>query len=252
MVIVSTYKNLVTLSDESKETLRPYIGTRENQDKFAHPNRITFYGAVSHGVGLGCLASPVTAPFSLLFLGVGLGADVADGEIARQFELCSEQGAKLDPLFDKVKNFGFVGAASLFGSLSNPYFAVGSALSLGVDYISQRQRGNLSNQFVEAYDVIENPNNSKLDNLEKKLLTDCIKKQESNLFQANTFGKVKTLLQSGVHLTYASMVAFPEIFSNELIDIESGLGVMLGVSATCGFVGVYERLKKSKGVFFLD
>jgi hypothetical protein len=246
-----SFEKIFKLSDSSKNVLRPYVGTNENQNKPLHPNRITFYGAVSHTVGLGCLFTPI-APVSLLFIGLGTGADVADGEFARQFELCSEQGAKLDPLFDKVKNFNFIVAAGLFGSLSNPYFLAASVMSLGVDYISQRQRGRLSKQFSEAYDVIDDPNKSALDNLEKKLIVESMKKQEINLFQANSFGKVKTLLQSTVHIGYASLISFPETFSDYSVGVESGLGSALTVSAVCGSYGVYERLKKSKGNYFPD
>lgn len=240
-----------------KESIRGYVGTRKDQDAPFHPNRISFYGAVASGVGFGCLASPITAPASLFFLGVGFGCDVADGAVARSFDLTSQEGAKLDPLFDKVKNFGFVGTAGLLGSLSNPYLAVGSALSLGVDYISQRQRGNITNQFDEAYDVVVDPNGSTLDEIKSENnLESIIVENKSKNLKANWFGKIKTGLQTGVHIGYASMFVFEDSLKEHLnLDsntIETGLGIALATSAVCGSVGVYERLKKSKGNYFPD
>ncbi len=250
MGIGELYRDAITLSESSKNFMRPYIGTRENQNGVAHPNRITFYGFVLHAAGLTLLSSPVTAPVGLALLGVGVGCDVADGEIARQFELCSKQGAKLDPLFDKLKDVNFVAAATMFGSLANPVLAAGCAVSLAGNYISQRQRGNLSKQFKEAYDVIENPNNSELDNLETRITSDSMKKQEKNLFQANIFGKAKTFLESTVHLAYGVTIVAPETFSEYTSNIETTLGITLAVSAVCGSVGVYQRFKKSKGILF--
>ncbi len=229
-----------------KKIMRPYVGTRKDQDAPFHPNRISFYGAVASGVGFGCLANPVTAPASLFFLGVGFGCDVADGAVARSFDLSSVQGAKLDPLFDKVKNVGFVATAGILGSLANPYMLVGSVLSVGVDHISQKQRGDILKQFDEAYDVVLNPNLSTLDEKNNNLETKILNENRSEKLKANWFGKIKTGLQTGVHISYASMVAFEDTLGLDVNMVETGLGVTLAVSALCGSVGVYERFKKSK------
>jgi hypothetical protein len=237
-----------------KESLRDYVGKSGDQDKPFHPNRISFYGAVLTGAGFVCLANPVSSLASIPLIGAGVGCDIADGAVAREFDLCSSQGAKLDPLFDKIKNFGFVGTVAVFGSLVNPYLAMGSALSLGVDVISQRQRGQFSKQFDEAYGVVIDPNKSTIDSkedLENKIITGVAKSEN---LKANVFGKVKTSLQSAVHLGYASMFVFEdefkEYFNLDSTQIETGLGIALGVSAVCGSYGVYQRLKKNEFVLF--
>lgn len=239
-----------------KKGLIKTFGSKKNQNVPFHPNRISAYGAALTGAGFVCLSNPVSSLLSIPLIGMGVGCDVADGYVARTFKITSSEGAKLDPLFDKIKNTGFVGTALFFGSLANPYMAVGSALSLGVDFVSQRQRGEFSNQFDEAYGVIIDPNNSTLDSkedLESKILTNELKSEN---LKANIFGKVKTGLQSAVHLGYASMFVFDdklkEYFNLDSSQIETGLGVALGVSAVCGSYGVYKRWEKNKFILFPD
>ena len=256
------------LSEDTKFFLRPYVGYRddtkeESKKRFLHPSRITFYGLVLHTVGLTCLFSPVTAPVGVSLITGGVLCDVLDGYVARQFKLCSKEGARLDPLFDKVKNTVFILMAGVLESTSNSsfvdgvtevmtnsYFVVGSGLSLGLSYFLTRQRGYISPQVEESSRVVKIPGSSTLDDLENKILDDDKVVQIKNKFQAGDFGKIKTLIESITHITYAVAVTFPEYLPHTSTEIITGVGIALGASTVLGGIGYCDKLSNSNWEVF--
>ncbi|NQZ84748.1 MAG: CDP-alcohol phosphatidyltransferase family protein [Nanoarchaeales archaeon] len=256
------------LSEDTKFFLRPYVGYRddtkeESKKRFLHSNRITFYGLVLHTVGLTCLFSPVTAPVGVSLITGGVLCDVLDGYVARQFDLCSEEGARLDPLFDKAKNTGFISIVGILESthnpsfvegvsevITNPYFVVGAGVSLVLSYFLTRQRGDVLPQIEESVEVVKIPASYTLDDLENKISNDCEVKQVENKFQAKDFGKIKTFIESTTHVTYAFVITNPEYFSQMPVDVVTGVGIALGVSVVSGTIGYIDKLSNSNwGVF---
>lgn len=220
----------------SKKTLKEYCGRKHSP---LHPNRISALGGASTVVGTLMLVNPYSAPVGVGAIVLGdVFADHYDGKLARRFKLKTKQGAKLDPLFDKVKNIA-IGSYVLFSEgLDNPLTWVFGA-SVLADVISQRQRGPLLEQIVEAYHAVVSP----------EFCEDDLDKNSS--IRATNFGKWKTGIQAGVHIVYGLTQAIPVdyIFSNSVLanDVDKGLGYLMGgflaTSIVLGSVGIVQRMR---------
>jgi len=211
-------------------TFKYYFGTKRAA---LHPNRISALGALSTSVGTVLLSNPYSAPIGVS--GIILGdvvADIYDGKFARDYHLKTKEGAKLDPLFDKVKNIAFGSYVTLNEGIENPLSLLfqGSILT---DFISQKQRGPILEQIIEASNAVRSP---------KRCTPDF--EIKSNL-RANNYGKYKTTIQAITHITYAVKETIPESILTNNIDnmINDGLALGLGASIILGSIGIYKRIK---------
>jgi phosphatidylglycerophosphate synthase len=69
--------------------------------------KITGYSGAIPLAGFGCLVSPSLTMTSLGLIVLGGVGALADGFIARKFNSCSVDGAKMAPFFDKGKHVVF-------------------------------------------------------------------------------------------------------------------------------------------------
>lgn len=211
-------------------TFKYYFGTKKAP---LHPNRISALGALSTSVGTVLLSNPYSAPIGVA--GIILGdvvADIYDGKFARNYNLKTKEGAKLDPLFDKVKNVAIGSYLSLNEGIENPLSLVFQA-SILTDFISQKQRGPILEQIIEANNAVRSP---------EKCTPDF--EIKSNL-RANNYGKYKTAIQAIIHITYAVKQTIPESILTKNIDniINNSLAIGLGTSIILGSIGIYKRIK---------
>ncbi|MCA9459172.1 MAG: hypothetical protein KC550_01340 [Nanoarchaeota archaeon] len=222
----------------SEKILRQYCGEPKAP---LHPNRISAIGGASTLCGTLMLSHPWTAPIGVFGIVAGDAvADYYDGKFATKYDLKTKEGAKLDPFFDKVKNFSVGTYVIAVEGMTNPLSLV-FASSFVVDAVSQRMgRGPFLEQTVEVYNAVRNPENCISDNNEKSKL------------RAVSFGKWKTGLQAATHISYAvnQLVPYDYIFSNNtsnLVEqgVNYGLAGLLGVSTILGVMGIVKRVGNS-------
>ncbi|MCA9497502.1 MAG: CDP-alcohol phosphatidyltransferase family protein [Nanoarchaeota archaeon] len=203
-----------------------------------HPNRISAIGGISTVVGTMMLSYPYTAPVGVASIIFGDAvADHYDGKFARKFKLKTKEGAKLDPFFDKVKNLSVGSYVIAVEGISNP-LSLAFMGSFVVDGISQRMgRGPILEQILEVSRAVRSPENCEIDEEEKSGL------------RASIYGKIKTGLQAGVHITYALNYLFPyeSFFSLENVDMiekgaNYGLAGLLTVATGFGLLGIVKRV----------
>lgn len=217
-----------------KKTVKQYCGSKTAP---LHPNRISAFGALSTTIGSTLIHNPYTLPVGISLITVGdTIADYYDGKYARKYSLATKEGSKLDPLADKIKNISVGTSVAIIEGITNPLSLI-FGLSILTDYVSQRQRGPILEQIIEAKNAIIYPEFCKTDT-EKK----------SNL-RANKFGKYKTALQAGVHIGYAISLGIKELplseiylnYSTNFFNI--ALPTTLTISTILGSIGVYKRIK---------
>lgn len=221
------------------------MGVEETLDEYRkapiHPNRISAAGGLLSLCSVVAAAVEPTRLASPVIYAAGGFCDAIDGKIARDYNLRSVEGAKLDPLMDKFKNL-FVGSYMVAMNITNVPLIAANVANFTVDYISQKKRGSILEQLVEAYNAVVHPETCTKDDISK----------ESKV-RANMFGKVKTSIQGGVHFLYLSSVAYGDAMS-KMMGVESsdiseyvnyGCAGFLFASAACGAVGLYKRMKKS-------
>jgi len=204
---------------------------------WAHPNRLTAYGAGFCAAGLGLvMGGESTDVFGLGFILMGNVMDYADGRVARSFDMRTVEGARVDSLTDKFKNLmvgGYiVGSEFVRGNVVLP-------LTMGanfvVDTISQKQRGDLYKQAEEVYRAVRDPDSCEED------------REVESTVRANYWGKTKAVIQMGVGLGYVGKEVFQNHFgafseqSNENISL--GLSALLLISAVSGGVGIWKRVR---------
>jgi phosphatidylglycerophosphate synthase len=68
-----------------------------------HPNRITASSVALTVGGLALLQSGYTDILGLGLIGAGYTLDLVDGKLARKWRMQTSEGARLDPLVDKIK-----------------------------------------------------------------------------------------------------------------------------------------------------
>lgn len=192
------------------------------------------YGGLASAAGVGLLTNSSTIIPGAALVVVGYACDYVDGKVARNYSMKTLEGAKLDPLLDKVKNFlvgGYVGLSEIIrGGIFLPVAMGGNFL---VDYVSQKERGNLLDQLKCSYKAVWN-------------LNSCHKDVEvDSRIRANGFGKAKTAIQAGVNLTYIGTELINKYFEKIDFDyVSPTLATLLVVSAGLGFKGISERRKK--------
>ncbi|MBL7050947.1 CDP-alcohol phosphatidyltransferase family protein [Candidatus Woesearchaeota archaeon] len=204
-----------------------------------HPNRITASSVVLSAVGIGLMQSKYTDLVGIGMIGGGYLLDAVDGYVARRWEMQTIEGAKLDPLVDKVKN-GIIGGYVAVNEIviGNYFLPITMGANFIVDYISQKSRGGITKQFEEGYNAVVYPENCKTD------------KERKSAIRANRFGKIKTGIQTATALSYLGL----EIYRNHagpLPDVfEYNAGTVLGTaligSAALGAIGVVKRIRNQK------
>ena len=207
--------------------------------KEVHPNRISFLGGLCTVVGVPLLSSPATDIYGAGLVVLGQGIDCIDGYLARRYDLRTKEGARLDPLLDKVKN-GAIGTYIIAKEIyqNNLLLPASVAANFALDYISQRARGPILAQLKEATRAVVFPYSCERDFEEKS----------SN--RANKYGKWKAGLQN-----FASGFYFIE----ELIIHHSGpidpdtrkyfnrfLAGVFASAVVLGGIGILKRLRLKK------
>jgi hypothetical protein len=201
--------------------------------KIFHPNRISAYGGLSSVAGVALLTNTSTMPYGAALVVAGYACDYIDGKIARNYDMKTLEGAKLDPLLDKVRNVfvgGYVSINEIIrGGFLLPVTMAGNFL---VDYISQKDRGDIIEQVEDSCKAVLN-------------IESCHKDAEINSkIRANGFGKAKATIQTGVNLIYIGAELIKEHTGNIDFDyISPFLSGALIVSAGLGIKGILERRK---------
>lgn len=210
-----------------------------NKKPLMHPNRISPFGVVLTLGSIAAMCFESTRPLAPFIYVGGALCDFGDGKVAENYSLKSKEGAKLDPLMDKIRNLT-VGTYIIINEYAKDLTLTAANLaSFTVDFISQRKRGPIIKQLSEAKRAIRYPETCKID-LEKK----------SGL-RANYFGKSKTVIQSVVHTAYLTLGAYGENISNWAgieqskleMYVKDGLSILLGASVVLGAIGIYKRSK---------
>ncbi len=206
-----------------------------------HPNRIGAWGVAAQTTGFAVEASIGTSNLAALGgMAIGGISDLADGKVARSWpeKLKTLEGAKLDPLLDKVKTY--LTALYVVAQNSNPQVAISYFANFCVDYVSTAQRGPVMAQVKEAVNAIIKPANCRVDN-----------KLESST-RANWAGKGKTLLQNtaGIGLVGENLIREKGLSALGL-ELDSALyqninATALGIAAVLGAYGVYKKGQAKK------
>lgn len=200
-----------------------------------HPNRISAYGAALYAGGLFMLGNESTDIYGAGMIALGSVLDGVDGYVARNYNLKTKEGARVDALIDKIKNFmvgGYIIANEIARNNVFLPFAVGA--NFLVDFVSQRQRGRLTEQVQEACAAVVYPDKCKKD------------EEADSSIRANYWGKTKTVIQIGVGLLYIGK----EVYQNHLGELsqefnENSSNILcaaLLTSAILGGIGVYKRV----------
>jgi len=203
-----------------------------------HPNRITASSVGFSALGLGLLQSPSTDVAGFAILGLGYATDAIDGLAARGWGMRTVEGARLDPLVDKVRNViigGYIGGVEVMKG--NYFLPVTMGVNFVVDYISQKARGDITSQIGEGYKAVVYPENCNKD-IERK-----------SSVRANWFGKTKAAIQAGVGIGYLGMNVLEnhEMLPKVIDDNASYVfGAVLGISAVLGTVGIARRIRNRK------
>lgn len=204
-----------------------------------HPVRITTISGVLVLPALCCLMSESTAPLAPFILGLSYIGDALDGPVARKYGNKTKQGAVLDPYMDKFRNM-FVGGYILASkALTNPVLGASVIANFYVDYISQKRRGDLLEQAKDC--ITYTIDSSKCD----------IDTENISKLRANNLGKIKTVIQSIVNLSYVTKEVFfldflqnvdVSLFDNADKAINYVFAVALGTSAYLGYKGIKRRM----------
>lgn len=205
--------------------------------KTVHPNRISFLGGLCSVAGAGLAAHPETDIYGACLIAAGQALDWIDGPIARHYKLRTIEGAKLDPLIDKIKNCAIgtyiAGRELIKGDIVIPVLVGANFI---VDYFSQRARGPISSQFNEALEAGIYPEKCHDD------------KEVKSSIRANVYGKLKVSAQNLAMLLYISSQLYNNHIStisqnNENI-LNAGAAGLFGIAAIFGWVGILKRRRK--------
>ena len=187
-----------------------------------HPNRIT---AMRIPIGAAAVAThTVSATAGTILYAVNTLIDWLDGAAARAARKGTTEGAKLDPLVDKVVNGGTMGYLIASGQ-SDPLLTASALLAAASDALSQLQRGPVVEQTREAIRAVLNPEACHSTDLHPNV----------GSIKANVWGKVKMCLQSG------SIAVWMAGAQHEEARVAAAAG--LGASAVLGLIGTIKRWK---------
>jgi len=190
-----------------------------------HPNRIS--GQIRLALaGLGLPLHMASSVAGTVCYSLNLVCDWLDGMSARVNNLRTKEGEKLDPLVDKVTNAAYLAYLSV--QIQDVSFAVAAAVNVIVDTVSQLQRGGVREQCAEAAQAVLHPTEC----------TPASPEEGINAVKANTWGKVKMLLQSAA-------IVIGMLASDNATAQNVGVG-LLGASALLGTVGTVKRMRKKK------
>jgi len=190
-----------------------------------HPNRIS--GQIRLALaGLGLPLHMVSSVAGAVCYSLNLVCDWLDGMSARVNNLRTKEGERLDPLVDKVTNAAYLAYLSV--QIQDVSFAVAAAVNVIVDTVSQLQRGGVREQCSEAAHAVLHPTEC----------TPASPEEGINAVKANTWGKVKMLLQS-------SAIVLGLLAGDNATAQNVGVG-LLGASALLGTVGTVKRMRKKK------
>lgn len=201
------------------------------RDNIPDPNVITtrirttlaVAGLIAHKAGM---TAAGTAGYVLNLVGDGV-----DGLAARVKDRRTEEGERLDPLEDKMTNTMYLTYLALQHP-DKPHFIVAALASVGVDVVSQAQRGSLIGQVREWVRITVDPGSA----------TPVDKSKDAqNTRAANWWGKGKMALQSAAIGT--------GLLAAEYGDEESmmwGATAGLVVATGLGVRGVAQRIFKGK------
>lgn len=166
---------------------------------YFHSLRITTFTGFLAIPAVACLFFDSTRELAPILLGLSYGGDAIDGPMARNLDQKTKQGAILDPFMDKVRHTA-VASSVLFRDGLSP-LSLSYLPSLVMDWRSQAKRGNLLQHGSDSIFYSIWPEKAEEDvEVESKL-------------RANNFGKLKTIIQSGVNMVYVSKEAY---FDKEL------------------------------------
>ena len=209
---------------------------------FIHPNEITAIGGVTTVLGGALILVPYANLASPVIASVGYLGDKIDGDVAREYEITTIEGKKLDPLMDKIRNFA-IGTYILYdNTLENVLLSSAIIANFALDTYSQKQRGNLIPQFKEAYKAIIHPEQCRIE-----------RSEDNPSISANIFGKVKTGVQAGANITYLVKEAYVDFlqeiipYAPEISDgAEKAITGAFTVSLICGGIGIVKRIRASR------
>ena len=211
----------------------------EKLKQACHPNRITASSIGFSALGLGLMQSSHTDVFGLGMIAGGYVLDALDGWAARSWDMRTVEGARLDPLVDKVKN-GVIGSYMAVNEtlMGNYFLPIAMGANFVVDYISQKTRGDITDQFEEGYNAVVYPENCETD------------VEDNSTVRANWYGKAKTGIQTATALTYLGLEVYrnhcgplAEVFED---NVGTALGAALVTSAALGTVGIVKRIKNRR------
>lgn len=194
--------------------------------RLPHPNIIT--GRIRTSLAaLGLPLHTVSPILGTVSYSLNLACDWFDGMSARVNNQRTREGEKLDPLVDKVTNAAYLVYLSIL-HINDISVAIASAANIAVDAASQLQRGNPVDQAKEAVHATLHPHDCEhIDPVTEGV----------NRVKANTFGKIKMMLQS------AAIVAM--LVSDEEAT-QTGAVAALGASAVVGAIGTAKRMFHKK------
>lgn len=204
-----------------------------------HPNRISFFGGLCTIAGVPLLTSPATDIYGASLIAVGQGIDCVDGYLARRCNLQTREGARLDPLLDKIKSFAlgsYIIAKELYRD--NLVLPLTIASNFTIDYVSQRIRGPIHSQLEEAVRAVAYPSTCKND----------IEKDSS--IRATVYGKLKASCQNVASVGYV----LQELYKNHVSSIDQDtertltntFAALFAAAFTFGCVSVVKRLRMRK------
>jgi phosphatidylglycerophosphate synthase len=191
-----------------------------------HPNQIT---SLRIPLAAGAIGMQALSP--LMSAGIAAITDVVDwmdGAVARASNQTTMEGARLDPMVDKIVNTAelvylvYAMRHQLY-TVAGVAFAMGAIENIAVDAYSQLLRGNLLEQCKEGWRATLHPETCAPDG------------HEHHHLKANYLGKIKKVLQS---LAVIIALAYGH---NEVAQYSAA--VFLHVAVVVGYMGTQKRFE---------
>ncbi|MCA0403740.1 MAG: CDP-alcohol phosphatidyltransferase family protein [Proteobacteria bacterium] len=120
------------------------------------PNHLSFLGVLSSLVAAFCLYQAYYSGFffilSLMFFGLRMIFDAADGQLARAKNLCSENGAIIDGICDY---FSFFFIYSAIGYLYYPLYGAAIFLFIALTALSNALQASSYQLYLDLYNFVQ-------------------------------------------------------------------------------------------------